>query len=500
MFLSSCNDWLDEQKYTKKVAMENFYQTTDDANAGVLAVLDKMRESYGDNWFSTLEINTEYVYPKGVYTSYGQYTGLNNNTHISRCATDWQRIYRAIQNCNTALSRIPESTEMKDSEKDAYCAELYFLRALNYFMLVRTYGGVPVRTVENMTTWDLRKSSAEEVYTQIQADLDKAVANCPDKPRLVGTPGKNAAKALKAWVCLYTKDYSTAKKLAGEVISSNDYSLVKATSSDDMQAKIFGADLTTSTEEVFYIKTSRTDNKCWKYPMYLAHPKYEYAEGKAVCGHNGYYTHYTDRRNPVIANWDDNDLRKNLNVAHYVFGKDAYGTETCLLLKYRDPDASGSNANVNIPLIRYTDVLLVYSEACARAAGSPVQESVNALNMIRRRAYGKDPEVADASVDYKLSDCSTMDKYIDLLIKEERYERFNEGKHWFFEVRLGKAAELINENYRSCCPWPPTQADTQGQAVDLPEKFYLLKIPDSEFEYNKAMDQAKDQNPGYTVE
>ena len=44
---------------------------------------------------------------------------------------------------------------------------------------------------------------------------------------------------------------------------------------------------------------------------------------------------------------------------------------TCLLTKYTDPNAQGNGANVSIPLIRYTDAMLIYSEACARVANSP---------------------------------------------------------------------------------------------------------------------------------
>ena len=37
-----------------------------------------------------------------------------------------------------------------------------------------------------------------------------------------------------------------------------------------------------------------------------------------------------------------------------------------------------------------------------------------------------------------------------------------------------------------------------GAWTDIQERHYLWKIPDSEFNYNKAMNQSTDQNPGYT--
>lgn len=253
--------------------------------------------------------------------------------------------------------------------------------------------------------------------------------------------------------------------------------------------KVFGYDLTTSTEEVFYIKTSRTDGKTWSYLSYTSHPKFEIEPGKLMLNGNGYFTHYTDLRNKVIENWDENDFRYDLNVGFYIFGEDAYGSYTCLLTKYWDPLAQGSGANVSIPLIRYSDVLITYAEATARVNNNPTQESIEYLNKLRRRAYGLNPDSPDESVDYKLSDYNDMDKFIDLLIKEETYERMNEAKHWDFIVRLGKAQELVGRYQK-----------VNGDYTTISEKHYLWKIPDAEFNYNKALDQKVDQNPGYITE
>ena len=120
---------------------------------------------------------------------------------------------------------------------------------------------------------------------------------------------------------------------------------------------------------------------------------------------------------------------------------------------------------------------------------NPTQESIEYLNKLRRRAYGLNPDSPDESVDYKLSDYNDMDKFIDLLIKEETYERMNEAKHWDFIVRLGKAQELVGKYQK-----------VNGDYTTISKKHYLWKIPDAEFNYNKALDQKVDQNPGYITE
>ena len=125
--------------------------------------------------------------------------------------------------------------------------------------------------------------------------------------------------------------------------------------------------------------------------------------------------------------------------------------------------------------------------------------AVEALNQIRRRAYGKDPMTPDADLDYKAADFSDFNSFLyGALLDEERYERFNEGKHWFFEERLGIWEEQVKENYRVACPWPRTDMTSVGQEINIAPMCHLWKIPAAEFNYNKALDEARDQNPGYS--
>lgn len=483
MTIVSCSsELLEEQDYTYSISSDNFYNTPAEANAAVMAPLDIMRNAYDANWYATLEIDTEYVYPKGVYGTY-KYEGIVNSTHEVRIGNNWTNLYKAILYCNTALEKLPSAKNMSPSEISPFLAELRFLRAYNYFSLVKHWGAIPLRTERNIEQWDLKKSSVEEVYKFIIEDLKFAKDNCPDNSRFIGTPNKNAAKALLAEIYLYTKNYVEAKNLASEVINSNSYSLVNVSKPRDFD-KVFGYDLTTSPEEIFYIKTSRTDNKTWSYLSYTSHPKF-LIDGKKMLNGFGYYTHYIDVRNKLIASWDQKDLRKDLNVGFYVFGADAYGEYTALLTKYWDPNSSGGGANVSIPLIRYTDVLLTFAEASARVSGVPTPESIETLNKIKRRAYGLNPNSV-SEIDYKLQDYSSLQQFIDLLINEERYERMNEAKHWDFIVRLGKAKELID-----------LYENVEGKPTEIVQKHFLWKIPDSEFNYNHALDKTVDQNPGY---
>ena len=170
----ACDNCLNETKYTYSISSETFYNTQEEANAAVLAPLDVMRSAYNSNFFATLEINTEYCYPKGVYQTYKAYNGFVNSTHITRSESNWTNLYKAIMYCNTAIEKLPSATEMTETEITAYLGELRFLRGFNYFNLVKYWGGVPLKTEDNITTWDVPKSSKEDVYAFIIEDLKYA--------------------------------------------------------------------------------------------------------------------------------------------------------------------------------------------------------------------------------------------------------------------------------------------------------------------------------------
>ena len=91
-FLQSCTNELNESDYTYSTTVENFYNTPQEANASVMAVLDAMRASYDANWYTMLEVNTEYVYGKGVYTGYDSYKGLISSSQETRSEVNWSNI------------------------------------------------------------------------------------------------------------------------------------------------------------------------------------------------------------------------------------------------------------------------------------------------------------------------------------------------------------------------------------------------------------------------
>lgn len=469
---SSCSDILDED--AKAIAVETFYRTSSDCDAAVNSVINRLRSAYYRDYIAMIEAYSDLAYGRGTYAHNSLYQG-ENATDINRTDGLWSTFYQAIRDCNIPISHIPDADRLTDSEKDRYMGELRFLRAYAYYQIVRNWGSAPLRTELNVEEWNLGKSSVEDIYNYIVEDLKYASYNAPETSRVIGTPNKYAAKSLLSEVYLILKDYFAAKQCAGDVIQSGRYSLVPVSKTRDFD-KIFGADVSESTEEIFYRKTSRTDNDGWEYVMFVSHPN-AFIDGLKMHGAGGYYGMYTLVDNPSIASWDEADLRKKLNILPFDYGE---GDNTALLCKYYDPNAANKNgANVNTPWIRYTDVLLVYAEAVAKADGVS-SDAMEKLNMIHRRAYGYSPTTL-SPVDYKLEDYSTLERFMDLLILEQGYETFNEGKRWYFLKRLNIAKSKVKS----------------VKGLDVLDKHMLWMIPEQEFNTNKALDWDRDQNPGY---
>lgn len=463
LLLIACEDILEENP--KAIASSTFYNTAQEVAAAANAMYNPYKSGNFENYWAFQESCVDYGFGRGSWASNSNFAGLDN-TNVTRTALVWGEIYLSIRNANLVIINTPNGSETSEVEKAQFIGEAKFIRAYNYFLLVRSWGGVPLRTEETFDQIEIARSSVQDVYSLILEDLQYAEANLPDAPRLIGTPSKWAAKTLLADVYLNLKEWIKARDLAGEVIASGKYSLVKMDVPDDFY-NLFDAKVITSPEEIFYIKHSSLEGSF--FGMFAHHP------GAPYINKRGYYGHYTKDDNPFIANWDPNDFRRQVWFYPWSIG---IAPNTLLYKKYIDLEATGNPAT-DIPVYRYPDVLYIYAEAANFANNGPTSEAIEYVNQVHRRAYGLDPE-SPSLIDFKIEDYN-KDTFFDLIIQERGYETFYECKRWQELVRTGKAKEIIKE----------------VKGIDIAEKHFLFPIPTTETNYNKAIDADLDQNPGY---
>lgn len=465
--LVSCEDTLIEKP--KSVSSETFYNTPSEIETAVNAIYIPIKSgnAFGGLYPAQQESYTDYSYGRGSYGILSDFQGLDG-TNYNRTGQIWDQLYLTIRNANLVIANAPKGTKLSAEDIARFTGEAKFMRAFTYFHIVRNWGKAILRTDENMTQQDLPLSSAQDIYQLMEQDLAFAEANLPDKVSIPGHPTKWSAKTVLADVYFYQDKHKEARDKADEVIRSNTYQLVAVSESEDFQ-KIFGPEVINSPEEIFYLKYNRMSG--WEFVQWSHHPGDPYYNGAGVFGH------YTDsQKNPVYKNWDNADLRKVHNWFSFDIGLG--NTTTLLNRKFRDPGRVTTAAN-DYPLYRYADLLLLFAEADCRLNNRPTTDAMEKLNMVHRRAYGKNV-TATSSVDYKLADYS-MNTFLDLVLAERGYETQNEAKRWLDLKRTGRVKEIIKA--------------TVGK--DVADKHLLWPIPASELNFNLALDAKKDQNPGY---
>lgn len=199
--LAGCSqDILDETP--RSINDVDYLKTEEGVLAGVNSMYGNLREIFGQGYFYNItETGTdEYTYAAEADENFlvMDISGQGNITaENSRADVLWNAVF---SNINTA-SGILENSEEMESISEEIVAEANFFRAFDYFMLVQTFGGVPLDlgAGELMFNSDPSRKSARntvsEVYTRgIFPDLKIAVENLPDAPRVTGGATKTLAR------------------------------------------------------------------------------------------------------------------------------------------------------------------------------------------------------------------------------------------------------------------------------------------------------------------
>ncbi|UOQ74146.1 RagB/SusD family nutrient uptake outer membrane protein [Hymenobacter cellulosilyticus] len=200
MAAPGCNDLLDEEP--RSIYTPDFFQTERGVNGGLTSMYAHLRYIYGDAYFynATLTGTDEVTYGRDadenfLAMDFSGRAALNaNNSRADRLWT------AAFPNINTANGIIKNATAV-GTISPALVAEARFFRAFDYFMLVQTFGGVPLDLGAGELQFNTNafrasvRNTVPEVYTKaIFPDLIQAVADLPATPRVIGGVTKTAAR------------------------------------------------------------------------------------------------------------------------------------------------------------------------------------------------------------------------------------------------------------------------------------------------------------------
>jgi starch-binding outer membrane protein, SusD/RagB family len=468
--LHSCSkDFLDLQPVSS-ASSGSFYKNAADikvALSGAYAALQSGGISTNNYVFGEIRSDNTYPVASGSVTDQDEFDRFYIRTTNPFISARWNDSYNAITRVNTILERI-DAIEMDAALKTRYIAECKFLRGYVYFELVRTYGDVPLIT-KSLTSslneaYDYGRNPVTEVYAQIEKDLAEAE---PDLPASytgadIGRITKGATNGLLGKVLLTQKKFDVAAVRLKAVIDSKLYDTLP-------YADIFDANKKNGKEAVFEIQfAAGMSGEGNPWPNAFAPQN----SGNAVIAFGGGGNNRPTQ--DLIDAYEPGDIRKDFSLATSYVNAAGRTIQDVFVRKYRgNPAINNDNAN-NIPIIRYSDVLLMYAECLNEIAYNGGGEAMTYLNMIRRRAGLSTKTSAD------IPDQAAFRVAME---RERRVEFAFEGHRWYDLVRTGRAIPVINSKAVSINLVAPITAE------DL-----VAPIPQSQVEINR---DKMTQNPGY---
>jgi hypothetical protein len=496
-----------------------FWQTEEDA-------VNAVNACYGDLYNAETYIFT-------VSLSDNAYTKSNNGNLVRDVANGnydaahplmqqvWSARYAGIRRCNIVLENIDRVIELDESLKSRLKAEVRFIRAFHYFVLVNHFGGVPL--IEKVLTIDesknVTRASREAVVNFIYQELDAAYQNLPVNTAYAadekGRIAKGAALALKTRMYLYNGEWENVVASAETLMNGTEAGTYSIFPSYPGLFKMQNENNQEVILDVQFLPIRRTHG----FQYFLIPP----TEGgyAAISPSQELVNSYLMLNGESIfeagSGWDENNPYENRDPrlkATIVYdgyqwvrpdgstvtidtrpgsgpNSIGYSSNTTptgyYVAKYFDPTAQNlTNSGLNLILIRYADILLMYAEA-KNELGQFDQETWNkTIREIRERAGFTDPNALmfDASL--------SQSELRDVIRRERRTELALEGLRIFDIVRWNIAEDVLNGWLHGMKTDNSTE-DNGYERVDFrtfdPNKHYLWPIPQSEIDKNSNLEQ-----------
>lgn len=357
--------------------------------------------------------------------------------------TAWTAIYLTINRANNVITRVPavQDPTFTDAAKNQIIGEAKFIRALAYFDIARAWGGAqivltPTTSIDNIP--QVKRSTQDQTYNQVEKDLNEAEALLPDGLNRIHAT-KRTVWALKARLYLYRKQWDKAEDYASRLIALNDYELLKPYSS------WFANEVVTTRESIFELEYSAVNQSTIRQQM--QHPTnggtYRYAP--------------TDKfvqllNDPLVSGGRSALLGKVVQSGTTLWFGNLY---------YR------KNSTDPAYIFRIAEMYLIRAEARAQLNKlSAVDGALADLNKVRDRA-GILPSTAVTQGDILIA-----------IENERRVEFAWEAHRWFDLARTGRAKVVLEA----------IDPNIKVEPYEL-----LFPIPVTQIQLDKNLEQ----NPGY---
>lgn len=415
--ISSCKKFLETTPLSNDTG-ETFYNTEKQVMSALAGVYDRLSRSqtYGDQMLGRMGLDADEAYfNNSAVTGVAVYTVSATDVNIANNYTFW---YDGINRANTLLENI-DKAKMSDENKQVVKGEALFLRGYFHFMLVLYWGDVPLmtHTVKSAGDTYAERTPSKKVYEQIIADMTAAegMVKTATQVGFGGRINQSAVRGILARVCLQMAGeplkepgmYKQARDWAKKVIDSKEHSLNPSyqnvfinycTDKYDIKESIWELEFQGNATDGFQETGRVGSNNGITYTG--TDPNYGYTYGYVRPTARLWYLF--DNPTSLLSE----DERRDWSIAPY-FMSPATSTPAIeadhTVAQYYERNSgkwrrelevvNPKTTNwgpINFPMLRYSDVLLMFAEADNRVNKTPMPDAISAVNEVRRRAYGKD--------------------------------------------------------------------------------------------------------------
>ena len=381
----------------------------------------------------------------------------------------WENLYTGIERANICIKYIPlmsaytsGSATDQASLKRLY-GEALTLRAQFFFELIRNWGDVPAPFVPSadQPTLYLTRTDRDVIYNQILNDLLTAESLVPWRSTVARDERitLGAVKGLRARIALFRGGYSLRNATATMSRDADYLTYYKICNSEcaDLMANRSQHTLEPTFQGLFqnYIDAhtlDQTDEVMFEVAMAggtgVADSKLGYYDGPRV---NNLGNSSLTATPTYFYAFDPNDLRRDVTIAAYFTNLD--GTKVLQKLiglpsgKFRrdwitNPSIAPTNLvqyfGINWPILRFSDILLMFAETDNEINGAPSAAAISAFNEVRLRGFGGNAALANTA-----ATPTTHDAFFNAIVSERSFEFGGEGVRKYDLIRWNLLNTMI---------------------------------------------------------
>ena len=507
--LSGCKKFLNTEP-TDFLSPVTYYENEEQLKFAIAGVYDILGQNavYGTRLISRMNMEAD----EGYYVTATVTTGTQANDYTAAdpdIENLWAMLYNGINRANVVLENVDKNTSISQAFRDQVRGEALFLRGYYYFLLVNYWGEVPLilESTKGVSSVQLPRSEVKAVYNQVLQDMETAETLVPSITQLgfAGRVSKSAVRGILARVNLYmagyplrdASRYEEVKKWAKMVIEdpeanhklNPDFTQVFINLAQDKY------DIQESIWEVEFWGNSGTYRETGQVGAWIGVSSTNAEIGTAYG--------FIQATAKLFQSYENTDLRRDWSIAPYYYTSTTnriFHTSTTVASLYsRDcgkyrreyelvTPKSNQSTPINWPLLRLSDIMLMYAEADNKSGAGPApalgSDAIKYVNLVRARA--------NASLFTSANLITDPAEFHDFIIEERSRELCYEGMRRSDLIRWGIYEFTMNDMKNRMASDVPTA--NRSAFVNASAKHKLFPIPTKDLILNKSLTQNEGWN------